>query len=99
MTYVKKIDMMHSMFGRIEGHSCKECSNLRGSPGDYYKCNVYGSSFSESTDWVQKWTACGLFNKDYDGIPIKEIVKRQGRRNMLDVQTEGQFSFFDAEQT
>lgn len=74
---VRKIDLMHRQFGLSPGNKCKDCSNLTAHFYDkrYYKCTVYGESASEATDWVLKWDACGMFNKDWHGNPIVHLVR------------------------
>lgn len=76
----RKIELMHELFGRIEGHSCGECTNLV--CGRYHdrilrKCEVYGLTHSEASDWAKRWEACGLFNREYNGAPVIEIAKRR----------------------
>ena len=78
MPATRKIELMHKHFGRCPGHTCGECSNLREHQYDkiYRKCNVYGISASESTDWAKRWEACGMFNQEYQGGPIVKLVGR-----------------------
>ena len=64
---VRKIDLMHQMFGKTEG-LCKDCFHYmryhyRDKP--YRKCEVYGVTASEASDWVGRYQACGLFDKPY----------------------------------
>lgn len=75
---VRKIDIMHRHFG-TSNHICGECSNLV--CGRYHdrilrKCEVYGLTHSEASDWAKRWEACGMFNKEYTGRPIIETVKK-----------------------
>ena len=75
---VRKIDLMHQQFGRCEAHICGQCDNLiseRYHDRTYRKCKVYGLTNSEASDWVKKWTACGMFNKEYTGSPIIRLVR------------------------
>lgn len=79
----RKIDLMHRCFGKTDGHTCGECSNLV--EGRYHdkilrKCKVYGMTHSEATDWAKRWLACGMFNKPYTGGPIMQLVKRSSNR-------------------
>lgn len=72
----KKIALMHQQFGRCGVHSCKECTNFV--KGRYHdrtlrKCQVYGLTHSEASDWAGKWPACGMFNREYSGRPIIEL--------------------------
>ena len=66
MVTIKKIDAMHRRFGKLDGKKCGDCCNLiiRQYNNRYFKCAVYGMSCATSTDWVKKWTACGMFNKE-----------------------------------
>lgn len=68
-----KIDAMHKYFGVAPGEHCKGCCHCisgqyRGK--NYRKCDVYGMTHSEATDWAQSWLACGLYNKPYSGERI-----------------------------
>ena len=92
-TRMRKIDLMHNMFGLspTEKDICRNCRNLMGEPNTYFKCTVYGQSRSEATDWVKKWRGCGMFNKEYTGLP----VKRMAGAEKDDIQCEGQLSFED----
>ena len=90
---LKKIEEMHSLFGTADG-KCKDCSNFRryNYRGKWYsKCRAYGISLSVATDWNGRNTACGLFNKDYNGTPI---YKRHSR---IDIPLDGQMSLLEIE--
>ena len=64
-----KIDKMHELFGKSEQDQCKDCMHLI--RNGYNKCEIYGVTRSEATDWKQKQTACGLFNKAFvSDVPI-----------------------------
>lgn len=68
---------MHKMFGTAEG-KCKECFHY--CTGRYHsvnlrKCEVYGLTHSEASDWVGKWQACGLFNQETAHQNVIELVK------------------------
>lgn len=80
MSKIRKIDLMHQLFGKNEQFTCGECRNLvsivyRGST--YRKCKVYGESCCEATDWAKRWTACGNYNFDYQGVPVIEAIKQR----------------------
>ena len=80
--YVSKLDWMHKQFGILPEHNCFECEHLR--VGRYHdtilkKCEVYGDTRSEASDWAYKWVACQMLNKPYNGIPQIELAKRQNR--------------------
>lgn len=64
---------MHRLFGENREHRCGECCNfVRGRYHDriLQKCSAYGMTHSEASDWAQKWTGCGLFNREYTGVPV-----------------------------
>ena len=76
---IRKLDLMHRMFGVCDGHLCGECRNLvveEYHGRTYRKCKVYGQTNSEASDWAKRWLACGMFNKRYTGGPIIELVRR-----------------------
>ena len=64
-TFRKKAIMYH-LFGTTNSKKCKDCPHLFYKVYDkrYYKCEIYGDSNSEATDWAKSWTACGLIDKD-----------------------------------
>ena len=92
---VRKIELMHSRFGVDPEHKCSECSNLSTWRYDrvYYKCDCYGASNSEATDWKKSNVACGLFNKEYDGPKGMWFVKHSPRPVVIE-QCEGQDSLW-----
>ena len=94
---LRKIDLMHRQFGKCDGHTCGECSNLV--EGRYHdkilrKCKVYGMTHSEASDWAKRWLACGLFNKHWADKPIIRIVRptRKDKEEMQNTPVEGQMS-------
>lgn len=91
---LRKIDLMHRQFGKCEGHTCRECSNLVKGSWNYTKCKVYGDTHSQASDWAQRWQACGMFNKPWGGKPIIRLVHhtRQEKEEMQNVPIEGQLS-------
>lgn len=78
---MRKVELMHKMFGRSPEYLCRECVHYthkyyNGKP--YRKCDVYGNSNSEGTDWKGSDQGCGLApDKAYKGRPIVELVKYQ----------------------
>ena len=91
---VRKIDLMYRVFGKCDGHKCKDCTNLDKSFYDttYYKCKVYGCSRSEATDWRLKWGACGMYNKTWNGGEIVRLVGQRRWRCEPDEPIDGQMS-------
>ena len=92
-----RIKLMYQLFGSDSEHKCKECSHLIIIQENkrYNKCKCYGITNSESTDWRQKWNACGLYNKEYNGNPIIDVKKHMARPKRNDEQIEGQMSLYD----
>ena len=64
---VRKQHAMYHLFGTCEGKRCKDCPHLIRSVWDktYYKCECYGESHSDATDWAKGWDACGLIEGDH----------------------------------
>lgn len=94
---LRKIDLMHRKFGKCEGHTCRECSNLihiRVSNRSLTKCKVYGETSSEASDWTQRWQACGMFNKQWDKGPIIQLVRpvRTKKEDAQLIPLDGQMS-------
>ena len=98
---LRKIDLMHRQFGKCDGHTCGECSNLESSIYDrrYYKCKVYGNTRSEASDWAKRWLACGLFNKPWEDKPIMRLVRptRKDKEEMQNTPIDGQMSLLFAD--
>lgn len=92
---MRKLELMHSLFGIDSEHKCKECSNLTSREYTFKKCKVYGRSDSEATDWCLKYEACGMFNKEYSETPIKDL-KKHYPREVDNTPMEGQIDLFDA---
>ena len=87
----RKIEAMHEIFG-YANNQCANCKHLitynwRGR--NYFKCEIYGDSNSEATDWRKSYIACGLFNKD---TQEKHIYKRLRHKPKEDAQIDGQIS-------
>ena len=93
---VFKIDRMHEMFGSVPEKHCKDCDHLIRHRYNrvFYKCECYGETSSEASDWRLKWTACGLFNKEYNSTPIIKLSFRPPKEV---IQCEGQVSLFDGD--
>ena len=89
-----KIALIHRLFGALDGHTCRECSNFV--KGRYHdrticKCNVYGITHSEASDWAGRWHACGMFNKTWDKQPvIREVVRERKQKGTDNSPLEGQ---------
>ena len=94
---LRKIDLMHKLFGTAPGHACRECNNLvKGRSHDRIltKCKVYGLTHSEASDWAGRWQACGMFNRTWDKQPvIREVVPERRRQEADNTPLDGQISF------
>lgn len=77
----RRIAAMHKRFGTNYGLCCKECSHLISGmwhDRNYYKCEIYGMSHSEASDWRRSWMACGMYNVPQDmgrWVPLMEQIK------------------------
>lgn len=95
----RKIAAMHKYFGVSElSATCRQCGHLmRVQAGNrhVYKCEMYGDSASEATDWRLGYTACGWFGKDVPPFytPLIEVLKHQPR--VRENTIEGQIGFAD----
>ena len=91
------IEFMHQFFG--SGHpsnKCGTCKNLTSYTANrkYFKCEIYGNTNSEASDWRLKYPSCTMYNMPYDGVPGIEIKKHM-QRPKEETQCEGQMSLFD----
>lgn len=90
---LRKIDLMHKLFGELYGRRCKDCQHLISHTANrkYYKCECYGDTASEASDWRLKWMACGLIDIPiYSGSPIVKQVRLLNWKPKENVQVEGQ---------
>ena len=93
MMTARKIDAMHLLYGKAEGF-CRDCPHfVEGRYHDriLFKCEAYGLTHSEATDWRKKWVSCGLRNTDLpDEPPVIDRLKRDRKRFAVSEQIEGQ---------
>lgn len=79
----RKIFAMHKRFGTCGALRCKDCSHLiKGKYHDrgYSKCELYGITRSEATDWRQANQACGMYNVPQDmdrWVPVLDQIKHE----------------------
>lgn len=91
---LRKIALMHRVFGVSDGHTCRECCNFVN--GKYHdrtlcKCRVYGMSPSEASDWAGRWQACGAFNREIRmGADMMEVVPGVKQKEFGKFQIDGQ---------
>ena len=100
---IRKHELMYQLFGRDTNHKCRECCNfifIQPTDRRHSKCEVYGVTCSEATDWNGRKTACGQYNIPYNenDEPVLEIVKRgRGRQKAEPIQCKGQITLFEKE--
>ena len=94
----RKAAVMRALFGG-NGDKCKYCRHLIShKPGDrrYYKCELYGLSCGEATDWKISERACGMMNQDVDldtWQPIIDRLKHMPREKTPEEVPEEQIRF------
>lgn len=79
----RKIEAMHARFGILPDKRCEDCCHLiKGRYHTMYlrKCEVYGATHSEASDWRKKYVACGLFNKPWNGGEIIRVVQSENAK-------------------
>ena len=81
----RKIHAMHKRFDTCGVFHCATCSHLIGGKyhdRQYYKCELYGVTHGESTDWRLSNQACGMYNVPQDmdkWVPVLEQIKHAPR--------------------
>lgn len=92
---IRKHDLMYQLFGKTEG-LCRDCEHYLGyrhHDRTVRKCEVYGDTRSEASDWKGSAQACGLYpDKPYNGRNVIELVHGDKRKD--DIQIDGQISMF-----
>lgn len=94
-----QLDRMHKHFGRNPARKCRDCCNfVRGRYPDriLQKCERYGLSHSETSDWAQRWDSCGRFNVplEENERPLKDWAVRE---KPDDSPLDGQIGLFESE--
>ena len=89
---LKKIDAMHDRYGYADG-ICGDCPHFvryRYHDKNLLKCEAYGLTHSEATDWRVRWHACGMKEHPLpeDHRPVFDTVK--GQRERVHGQLDGQ---------
>ena len=93
---IKKIELMHKLFGEVPDRKCKDCQHLSSYTANrkYYKCEIYGNTSSEASDWRLKYTACGMIGKPEVSInPVINLWRMYNKKP--EEQIEGQVGLFD----
>ena len=89
----RRIAAMHKRFGTNYALCCKNCNHLIcGEYHDrrYYKCEIYGLSHSESSDWRRSWMACGMYNVPQDMDKWVPLMKQINQSPNIEMPIEGQ---------
>ncbi len=85
----RKIDLMHNLYSKDPAHTCGDCCNYWSARAGEYcnrplrKCERYGLTHSEASDWAKSWTACGMFNVPVPGKyrPVIETVRGEKKKD------------------
>ena len=91
----RRIAAMHKRFGTNYGMYCKGCSHLicvDYHDRRYYKCEIYGHSCSESSDWRRSWMACGMYNVPQDMDRWVPLMKQINHGPKLEPPLDGQMT-------
>lgn len=99
---VRKIDLMHQLYGTKPDQRCKDCKHFwSGLIHDYRynKCQIYGFTNSEASDWRLKYQACGLFNKDTYVRNVINFVKPEHVKLIMNEPIDGQIDIFKGVET
>lgn len=98
----RKIDAMHERFGTKDG-KCKDCGNLifrvfGDKSRHVYKCELYGTSCSESTDWRVSYQACGMMNQPMPKgmVPVVRQLVREKKPKIITIDPN-QVTMFEGE--
>lgn len=91
---LRKHGLMYQFFGQADG-ICKDCKHyISYRYHDYMrrKCEIYGITCSEATDWKAGAKACGLYpDKETDSRDIVKLV-RGGKSQQEISQIDGQIT-------
>lgn len=84
---------MHKLFDTCGVFICKQCKHLctyeyRGRR--YSKCDLYGDTHGASTDWVQSWRACGMYDTDVDMGSWEPVLERLKHSPKVEPPLDGQ---------
>lgn len=66
----QRVLAMFKRYGRGEpGKICKTCKHFVGYRRNktFYKCELFGVTHGEATDWRGKYPACGKYEEDTNG--------------------------------
>ena len=89
----RKIFAMYKRFGTCGAMRCKDCSHLikvRPTDRHFYKCELYGNTGGESTDWRLSYGACGMFDMEVDMQRWEPVIEQLKHAPKVDVPLHGQ---------
>lgn len=89
----RKIAAMYKRFGTCGVLRCRDfCHLIGGNWHDrrYYKCELYGLSHSDATDWRLSWQACGMYNVPQDMERWVPLMKQINRGPSVEPPLDGQ---------
>ena len=92
----RKIHAMHRRFGTcgvMRCKTCKHCLCIDHHNRRYYKCELYGVSYSEATDWRLSYPACGAYNMPVDIKRWEPIITQIIRSPNTPKPIDGQLDF------
>ena len=96
---LRRIEAMHHLFGiDPKGRTCAECQHLvcREQSRRWWKCYIYGCTRSASSDWVKKWKACGMIDRQAPtGKNYRAIIRILANDTEHIEQVDGQIGMFD----
>lgn len=95
---VNKDALMKKLYGICPGEKCEDCSHLHRylyHDRYYFKCDVYGETNSEASDWRKGYEACGLHNAETTEHDIIRLVKPDRKAELLNEPLPGQIDFFE----
>lgn len=89
---IRKISLMHKLYGIGYGICGTYSHFVEGLYHDRIlrKCEIYGLTHSEASDWAKKWQACGLKNKDTAHENIIRLVRRENPKTETPGELDGQ---------
>ena len=96
---LRKIDLMHYLFGKADG-KCKNCEHYKHLGKNQVcasalrKCEVYGITASEASDWKAGYDACGLFPNKENPYGRNIIELRIGAEKKTEEKIDGQMTLF-----
>lgn len=96
-SFLRKIDLMHKLYGEIPDRKCKECRHLCSYTASrkYYKCECYGETRSEATDWRVGWNACSLIDVEvFSEYPVVRNLRYLNRATKEPSEVDWQISLF-----